>query len=235
MKGGLLDRRPVEEYRTLNTRNADCIHVQLYRDSKERCKQGPTKASLSLAGCLGLESGFTLDKESHTMALICPDLVLALAFDSRELLIQWQVKIRSNVAEVQQFLVQIWHAPGRAKLASGPARLHLQDHLFCMTSGVPPRLLGSWPLKELRRFGLVDGKILLRGWLQVRKGRRAARAPHQPGRRTSRGLRSSVQGKAGCTQEAPLQGFSHGDAVADVAAASFSGPGVESVQQQRVP
>ncbi|KAH7984090.1 hypothetical protein HPB52_016919 [Rhipicephalus sanguineus] len=147
-----------------------CIHVQLYRDSKERCKQGPTKASLSLAGCLGLESGFTLDKESHTMALICPDLVLALAFDSRELLIQWQVKIRSNVAEVQQFLVQIWHAPGRAKLASGPARLHLQDHLFCMTSGVPPRLLGSWPLKELRRFGLVDGKFCFEGGSKCGKG-----------------------------------------------------------------
>lgn len=149
---------------------ADCIHVQLYRDSKERCKQGPTKASLSLAGCLGLESGFTLDKESHTMALICPDLVLSLAFDSRELLIQWQVKIRANVAEVQQFLVQIWHAPGRAKLASGPARLHLQDHLFCMTSGVPPRLLGSWPLKELRRFGLVDGKFCFEGGSKCGKG-----------------------------------------------------------------
>ncbi|KAH7979431.1 hypothetical protein HPB49_009410 [Dermacentor silvarum] len=149
---------------------AHCIHVQLYRDSKERCKQGPTKASLSLAGCLGLESGFTLDKESHTMALICPDLVLSLAFDSRELLIQWQVKIRANVAEVQQFLVQIWHAPGRAKLASGPARLHLQDHLFCMTSGVPPRLLGSWPLKELRRFGLVDGKFCFEGGSKCGKG-----------------------------------------------------------------
>lgn len=149
---------------------ADCIHVQLYRDSKERCKQGPTKASLSLAGCLGLESGFTLDKESHTLALICPDLVLALAFDSRELLIQWQVKIRANVAEVQQFLVQIWHAPGRAKLASGPARLHLQDHLFCLTSGLPPRLLGSWPLKELRRFGLVDGRFCFEGGSKCGKG-----------------------------------------------------------------
>lgn len=149
---------------------ADCIHVQLYRDSKERCKQGPTKASLSLAGCLGLEAGFTLDKESHTLALICPDLVLALAFDSRELLIQWQVKIRANVAEVQQFLVQIWHAPGRAKLASGPARLHLQDHLFCLTSGLPPRLLGSWPLKELRRFGLVDGRFCFEGGSKCGKG-----------------------------------------------------------------
>ncbi|XP_042148289.1 uncharacterized protein LOC8036032 isoform X2 [Ixodes scapularis] len=149
---------------------ADCIHVQLYRDSRERCKSGPTKASLSLAGCLGLEAGFTLDKESHTLALICPDLVLALAFDSRELLIQWQVKIRANVAEVQQFLVQIWHSPGRAKLASGPARLHLQDHLFCLTSGIPPRLLGTWPLKELRRFGLVDGKFCFEGGSKCGKG-----------------------------------------------------------------
>ena len=46
-----------------------------------------------------METGFTLDKESNTMALICTEVVVVLAFDSRELLIQWQVKVRANLVE----------------------------------------------------------------------------------------------------------------------------------------
>ncbi|XP_023240460.1 uncharacterized protein LOC111638920 [Centruroides sculpturatus] len=148
----------------------DCLHLQLYRDSKDKCKNGPTKASLSLEGFLGMETGFTLDKESNTMALICSEVVVILAFDSRELLIQWQVKIRSNLVEDQQFLVQVSHVPVKSKIACGPARLHLQDYAFCLTSNVPPRLLGTWPIKELRRFGVVDGKFCFEGGSRCGKG-----------------------------------------------------------------
>ncbi|XP_013773093.1 uncharacterized protein LOC106457832 [Limulus polyphemus] len=142
---------------------ADCIHLQLYRDSKERCQNGPTKASLSLEGFLGMETCFTLDKESNTMALICPEVVVVVAFDSRELLIQWQVKIRAHLVEEQQHLVQISHIPPKSKLPCGPARLHLQDYTFCLTAGIPPRLLGTWPLKELRKFGVVENKFCFEG------------------------------------------------------------------------
>lgn len=69
----------------------DCLHLQLYRDSKDRYKQGQTKASLSLQHFLGVESGFTLDKESNTIAILCQDVIVVLAFDTRERLIQWQV------------------------------------------------------------------------------------------------------------------------------------------------
>lgn len=65
--------------------------MQLYRDSKDRYKNGQTKASLSLQHYLGCESGFTLDKESNTIAILCQDVVVVLAFDTRERLIQWQV------------------------------------------------------------------------------------------------------------------------------------------------
>nr|XP_042898116.1 uncharacterized protein LOC107445240 [Parasteatoda tepidariorum] len=149
---------------------SDCLHLQLYRDSKDRCKNGPTKASLSLEGFLGMETGFTLDKESNTMALICTEVVVVLAFDSRELLIQWQVKVRANLVEEHQFLVQIAHVPVKSKLASGPARLHLLDYMFCLTAGVPPKLLGIWPLRELRRFGVVDGKFCFEGGSRCGKG-----------------------------------------------------------------
>jgi hypothetical protein len=73
----------------------DCVHLQLYKDLKERTRNGQTKASLSLQQFLGFESGFTLDKESNTLALLCEDVVPVLAFDTREILIQWRVKVRS--------------------------------------------------------------------------------------------------------------------------------------------
>lgn len=75
------------------------MHLQLYGDSKDRYKQGQTKASLSLQHFLGVESGFTLDKESNTIAIICQDVTVVLAFDTRERLIQWQVKISNNLGE----------------------------------------------------------------------------------------------------------------------------------------
>ncbi|GBM27623.1 Protein Dok-7, partial [Araneus ventricosus] len=154
----------------MSGRRRNCLHLQLYRDSKDRCKNGPTKASLSLEGFLGMETGFTLDKESNTMALICSEVVVVLAFDSRELLIQWQVKVRANLVEEHQFLVQIAYVPVKSKLACGPARLHLLDYMFCLTAGVPPKLLGIWPLRELRRFGVVDGKFCFEGGSRCGKG-----------------------------------------------------------------
>lgn len=36
---------------------SDCLHLQLYRDSKDRYKHGQTKASLSLQHFLGVETG----------------------------------------------------------------------------------------------------------------------------------------------------------------------------------
>ena len=46
-----------------------------------------------------METGFTLDKESNTLALICREIVVILAFDSRESLIQWQVHVRNHTQE----------------------------------------------------------------------------------------------------------------------------------------
>jgi hypothetical protein len=77
------------------------LHLQIYRDSKDRCKNGSTKSSLSLDGFLAMETGFTLEKESNTIAIICKEIVVLLAFDTRELLIQWQVKIRAHLSEGQ--------------------------------------------------------------------------------------------------------------------------------------
>jgi hypothetical protein len=54
---------------------------------------------LAVAKFCCLLPGFTLDKESNTVAIICQDVTVILAFDTRERLIQWQVKISSNLGE----------------------------------------------------------------------------------------------------------------------------------------
>lgn len=69
----------------------DCVQLQLYRDVRAAWRGAECKAALSLQHYLGCEHSFTLDKHSHTLALLCRDLVALLAFDTRERLIQWQV------------------------------------------------------------------------------------------------------------------------------------------------
>uniref|UniRef100_A0A182J3F2 Uncharacterized protein n=1 Tax=Anopheles atroparvus TaxID=41427 RepID=A0A182J3F2_ANOAO len=146
------------------------LRLRLYRDSKDRYKNGQTKASLSLQHFLGVESGFTLDKESNTIAIICQDVIVVLAFDTRERLIQWQVKISNNLGDDLQYLVLVSSAPPKAKLSTGPARMHIQDHRFCLTTGVPPRLTGMWQIEHLRRYGVVDNRFCFEGGSSCGKG-----------------------------------------------------------------
>ncbi|XP_072944672.1 uncharacterized protein [Epargyreus clarus] len=148
---------------------ADCLHLQLYRDPKDRYKKGQTKASLSLQHFLGFESGFTLDKESNTIAIICQDVIVVLAFETRERLIAWQVKVGGQLGSSKEFLVMIGGG-GSRKLPAGPARLHIQGRRFALTSGVPPRLLGLWELAHLRRYGVVEGRFCFEGGSHCGKG-----------------------------------------------------------------
>lgn len=69
-----------------------------------------------------------------------------------------------------QFLVQMTHLPAKSKLTTGPARLHVKDRMFCLVTGIPPRLSAVWPIKELRRFGLVDGKFCFEGGSNCGRG-----------------------------------------------------------------
>lgn len=106
---------------------------------------------------MGLETGFTLDKESNTVAILCQDVVVVLAFDSRERLMQWQVKLGNHLGDGPRFLVLLQSAPAKARLQQGPARLHIQENGFCLTQGVPPRLIGQWLISNLRRYGVLEG------------------------------------------------------------------------------
>ncbi|CAG9129414.1 unnamed protein product [Plutella xylostella] len=159
-----------------NCHAIDCLHLQLYRDAKDRYKKGQTKASLSLQHFLGFESGFTLDKESHTMAVVCQDVAVVLAFETRERLIAWQVKLGAQLGGSRQFLVLVGAgtgaggAGGAGRLPPGPARLHVAGRRVALTAGVPPRLLGLWELAHLRRYGVVDGRFCFEGGSHCGRG-----------------------------------------------------------------
>ncbi|CAH2044351.1 unnamed protein product, partial [Iphiclides podalirius] len=139
---------------------SDCVQLQVYRDSKARWGGAASKASLSLQRYLGCESGFTLDKHSHTLALICQDFTAVLAFETRERLMQWQVKLQAHLCWSRQWVVVV-AAGGR--VAAGPARLLLRPPAAALAAGVPPRLLAVWELSHLRRYGVVEGRFCLEG------------------------------------------------------------------------
>ncbi|XP_075210454.1 uncharacterized protein LOC142317791 [Lycorma delicatula] len=177
---------------------ADCLHLQLYRDSKDHYRQGQTKASLSLQHFLALETGFTLDKESNTLGIICQDITVVLAFDSRELLIQWQVKVASNLGDDQQVLVQVASAPARSKISPGPAHLHIREYKFCLTSGVPPRLLGFWEISQLRKYGVVNGRFCFEGGSQCGKSEGLYVLITNQGNDITQALQLAAEGKPIC-------------------------------------
>ncbi|XP_054267010.1 protein Dok-7-like [Macrosteles quadrilineatus] len=182
----------------------NCVHVQLYRDSKDRYNNGQTKASLSLQYFLAVQSGFTLDKESNTIAIICEDVTVIFAFDTREQLIQWQAKIAINLGEDEQFLVQISSAPPRSKLTPGPARLHVLERRFCLTAGVPPRLLGHWQIAQLRKYGVVNGRFCFEGGSQCGRGEGLHVLLTDRGNDVSRSFSNAAQGNTPLARRAYL-------------------------------
>ena len=75
---------------------ADSLTLQLWRARSEAERSPPTKGSIALAGYLGWEAGFTLDRESLTLAVVLRDAMVTLAFDARETMMRWQVSQSSD-------------------------------------------------------------------------------------------------------------------------------------------
>lgn len=67
--------------------------MQFYKKSSSKGKGAQSKASLNLEHLLGLESCFLLQKESQTLAIVCKTFVTVLAFENREMLLEWQAQI----------------------------------------------------------------------------------------------------------------------------------------------
>nr|CAH7721355.1 unnamed protein product [Callosobruchus chinensis] len=83
---------------------------------------------------------------------------------------QWQVKLSSHLNDGPHFLVLVSSAPAKSRLPPGPARLHVQERGFCLTTGVPPRVAGHWLIANLRRYGVVEGRFCFEGGSRCMKG-----------------------------------------------------------------
>ena len=75
----------------------------MYKKPFSTAKGGQSKASLNLEHLLGMESCFLLQKESLTLAIICKALVVVLAFDNRETLLEWQAQISDILGHSKYF------------------------------------------------------------------------------------------------------------------------------------
>ena len=78
---------------------SDRLLVHLYKDVRESVKGANPKTSFPLDGFYGLESGICYDKETSVLAIICQKQITLLAFESREILIQFEIKIRRSLGE----------------------------------------------------------------------------------------------------------------------------------------
>ena len=73
---------------------SDCLTLQLWRDGREAERGLPnTKGSINLSEYIGCEHSFNLDKEANTIALIFRAIVVLFAFEEKETLIKWQVRV----------------------------------------------------------------------------------------------------------------------------------------------
>ena len=148
---------------------ANSLIMQFYKKSLNKGK-AQSKASLNLEHLLGLESCFLLQKESMTLAIICRTFVTVLAFENREMLLEWQAQIAEILGhskcikftlkivvfhvhsslEGERYEVQLLSVPGKLDITSSSAVLHIRDWQFSLTQGIPPRLIGYWNMADLR-------------------------------------------------------------------------------------
>ncbi|XP_013385063.1 protein Dok-7-like, partial [Lingula anatina] len=150
---------------------ADRLHISLYKDSNDRYKSGQEKATHSLEDFLGTETGLCIEREQHTMSVICQSQVLTFAFNNEETVIQWENKIKTHLGQGKNFLTQLVKAPPGSKLSIGcPYTIHIQGQKLCVTSGSPPKLYQTWQLSDIRRFGTVEDKFVFEGGSRCGKG-----------------------------------------------------------------
>lgn len=69
-----------------------------------------------------------------------------------------------------QFPVRTIKVPSHSKLPLDLLRMHIHGQRFCLTGHIPPKILGSWQVSELRRFGAIDGKFCFEGGSRCGKG-----------------------------------------------------------------
>lgn len=67
--------------------------------------------------------------------------------------------------------MRILKVPSGSKLPLENVRMHIHGAKFCFTAYIPPKMLQSWQISDLRRFGLVESKFAFEGGSRCGKGK----------------------------------------------------------------
>ncbi|KAH9490047.1 hypothetical protein Btru_035509 [Bulinus truncatus] len=150
---------------------ADQLQVVLYKDVCQAVKdEAKPKNIFVLEAFFGLDAGIAYDKEAHVLAIICQKSICLMAFEQRENMIQFEIKIRQSLGEEHQFPVTVVKAPSSSRLLKDQVRLVIHDLRFCLVAFTPPKILLSWNIEDLRRFGATDNKFCFEGGSRCGKG-----------------------------------------------------------------
>lgn len=117
---------------------------------------------------------------------------------------QWQVKLSSHLNDGPHFLVLLSSAPAKARLPAGPARLHVQEGGFCLSTGVPPRIAGQWFISHLRRYGVVEGRFCFEGGSRCGKGEGLHVLLTDQGEEITQTLKLAAIGQLHATRKRPV-------------------------------
>ena len=77
----------------------DRHHILLYRSTRTASCGGDEKTNISLEDYFGMQTGFSLDREHHVLALICQRHVTFLAFDNDRELDFFRISIEENTGK----------------------------------------------------------------------------------------------------------------------------------------
>ncbi|XP_033753145.1 uncharacterized protein LOC117336640 [Pecten maximus] len=151
---------------------ADRMQVLLYKCVKDAIKGEGAKHDFYLEDFYGLETGFSQDKENNVLAIVCQKQITTFAFESRETLIKFEVKIRTAIGEENQFPLHVYlkRVPPQSKLPLEKMRMHIHGPKFCLTQHSPPKMVASWVISDLRKFGKLEGKFVFEGGSRCGKG-----------------------------------------------------------------
>ncbi|KAJ1374682.1 hypothetical protein KIN20_037427 [Parelaphostrongylus tenuis] len=105
--------------------------LYVYKSKKSR-KCNNSKVSLVLKNYVGFESGFELNKCTHTLALLTLEDIVVLSFLHPESLILWETWLKSTCGSSTCFYMQLQHAPQGSQFSSilfKEVRCHLHKGL----------------------------------------------------------------------------------------------------------
>ncbi|KAE9414147.1 hypothetical protein Angca_004608, partial [Angiostrongylus cantonensis] len=121
--------------------------LYVYKSKKNR-KCNNSNVSLVLKNYVGFESGFELNKCTHTLALLMMEDIVVISFLLPESLILWETWLKSTCGTSTCFYMQLQHAPQRTQFSSvlfKEVRCHLhvdvQDSRLAIVYGRPAKLL----------------------------------------------------------------------------------------------